>query len=198
VLLDTYPVGEPPARSVVEWVKRPESRLLRVAVINRIEGLHEALEPLPHLAFSDFSPGARPGESVNRVRSEDLTRLTYPDRSFDLVLTSETLEHVPDLSAALAEVGRVLVPGGRHIFTVPLLPNVRRTFARSVVRPDGMVEHLAPEIRHPGGDVGYPVFTEFGADLPDLLRWAGFEVGVAFWPPTEEDLSQVFVCRKPS
>jgi SAM-dependent methyltransferase len=194
VLLDTYPAGQ--ARSVVEWARRPEARSLRVAEINRIEGLHEALLGLPNLAFSDFAPGASPGKAIEGIRSEDLTRLTYPNRSFDLVLTSETLEHVPDLAAALAEVRRVLVSGGRHVFTVPLLPGVPQTYTRSVVRPDGLVEHRAPEIRHPGGDVGYPVFTEFGADLPDLLREAGFEVDVAFGPATEDDLAQVFVCRK--
>src|SRR5262249_51652729 len=149
-----------PSRSVVDWARGAEARALRVAEINRIEGLHEALRTLPDLAFSDFTLGAAPGEVVQGVRSEDLTRLTYPDASFDLVLTSETLEHVPDLGAALAETRRVLVPGGRHLFTIPLLPDVPQTFARSAVRSDGTVERRAPEIRHPGGDAGYPVFTE--------------------------------------
>ena len=92
-----------------------------------------------------------------------MTRLTYPDASFDLVLTSETLEHVPDLDAALAETRRVLAPGGRHVFTVPLLPGVPATYSRIRTGPDGAAVHLAPPICHPGGDVGYPVFTEFGA-----------------------------------
>jgi SAM-dependent methyltransferase len=196
VLLDTFPSGHIPERSVAAWVRRPGPRALRVAEINRIEGLHEAIRPLPHLAHSDFTPGAAPGARVNGVRCEDLTRLTYADDSFDLVLTSETLEHVPDLSRALAELHRVLRPGGRHIFTVPLLPGVPRTFARTVVAPDGSLVHRAPQICHPGGDVGYPVFTEFGADLPDLLRQAGFEVEVRFGPTTEDDLAQVFVCTK--
>lgn len=198
VLLDTYPVGSPPAPapSVAEWTRRPEARALRVAEINRIEGLHDALSGLPGLAASDFDPAVAPGELCNGVRSEDLTRLTYPDGAFDLILTSETLEHVPDLKKGLAEIRRVLAPSGRHIFTVPQLPGVTRTFARTVVEPDGSLRHPFPEIRHPGGDVGYPVFTEFGADLPDVLRDAGFEVEVRFGPTTEDDLAQVFVCRK--
>ena len=84
----------------------------------------------------------------------------------------------------MSEIRRVLVPGGRHIFTVPLLPGVAETFARAVLRPDGSLDHRATPICHPGGDVGYPVFTEFGADLPRILRKAGFEVDVHFGPTT--------------
>ncbi len=199
VLLDRYPVGDPPtpARSVRAWVDRPEVPSLRIAEINRVEGLHEALGRLPGLAYSEYREGAAPGSVVDGVRCEDLTRLTYADASFDIVLTSETLEHVPDLSAALGEIHRVLVPGGRHLFTVPLLPGVPTTFSRTLAGPDGRWIHVAPRICHPGGDVGYPVFTEFGADLPEVLRHAGFEVEVGFGPTTDDDLAQVFVCRRP-
>lgn len=194
-VLDLYPVGSPPApaRSLREWARHPESRCLRIAEINRIDGLHEAIAELPLLAYSDYR---EEGATADGARSEDLTRLTYADASFDLVLTSESLEHVPDLRKALGEIHRVLVPGGRHVFTVPLLPGVAKTFARAVLRADGMVEPRAIPIRHPGGDVGYPVFTEFGADLPEILDREGFEVEVRFGPTTEEDLGQVFVCRK--
>jgi SAM-dependent methyltransferase len=199
VVLGLYPVGNPPfpARSAVEWVGTSEARALRVAEINRIEGLHEALSGLPRLGFSDFVPGAAAGESVEGVCSEDLTRLSYADESFDLVLTSESLEHVPDLAAALAEIRRVLVPGGRHVFTVPVLPGVFRTYGRLRLRPDGSTEALAPEIRHPGGDVGYPVFTEIGTDFPEILRQAGFETEVVFGPVRDDDIAQVYIARKP-
>jgi SAM-dependent methyltransferase len=195
-----YPIGTPavPSDSLARWVESPETQPLRVAEINRIDGLLECLRRLPHFAASDYRPGAAPGAVVDGVRSEDLTRLTYPDACFDLVLTSETLEHVPDLDAALGEIRRVLVPGGRHVFTVPVLPGTERTFPRMVVRPDGSLEDRASRIAHPGGDWGYPVFTEFGADLPDRLRQAGFEVDVLFGPTREDDLAQVNVCRKPA
>ena len=198
VLLQTYPVGAPPhpARSVADWVRHPEARALRVAEINRIDGLHEVLRTLPHLAASDFSPGAAPGATAGGMRSEDLTRLTYPDGAFDLVLTSETLEHVPDLGAALGEIRRVLVPGGRHLFTVPRLPDVATTFARASLGKGGEVVHHATPICHPGGDTGYPVFNEFGADCLDLFRRAGFETTEVFGPVTADDLAQVYVCRK--
>jgi SAM-dependent methyltransferase len=198
VLLSLYPVGRPPAptRSLALWIDQPETQSLRVAEINKIDGLHEVLVRLPQFSWSDHHPGSKPGSIVGGVRCEDLTSLTYADASFDLVLTAETLEHVPNLDAALNEIRRVLVPGGRHIFTIPLLPGVDESFARSIVRPDGSIEDLAPRICHPGGDVGYTVFTEFGANLPVVFERAGFELKVFFGPNRAQDLAQVYVCRR--
>ena len=197
VLLEIYPVGSPPApaRSLGQWAMHSAIQALRIAEINLIDGVHDQLRKLPRVSFSDFAADSIAGTIEPNVRSEDLTRLSYGDAAFDLVLTSETLEHVPDLSAALRELRRVLACGGRHIFTIPLLPGVPRTFARSVVLPDGSIENRAVRICHPGGDVGYPVFTEFGADLPELLAQAGFEVEVFFGPPRMDDLAQVYVAR---
>ena len=168
-----------------------------MAEINRIDGLHDALITLRHFTASDHVEGAEPGTVIAGVRHEDLTGLSYPDASFDLILTSETLEHIPDLAAALAEIHRVLVPGGRHLFTIPLLPGVATTFPRARLGEDGSIINLAPPIRHPGGDTGWPVFTEFGADFPAILQSAGFEVTVHFGPPTNRDVAQVFDARKP-
>lgn len=188
VLLDLLD-SERKSNSVAHWVPSPSARALRVAEINRIDGLHAPLSLLPGLAFSDY------GDEPN-VHSEDLTQLSYPDAAFDLVLTSETLEHVPDLQKALSEIHRVLIPGGLHLFTIPMLPDVSRTFTRSTIRSDGTVEHHVPEIRHPGGDVGYPVFTEFGADFPAILEREGFEVRIHFGPVRDDDIAQVWETRK--
>ena len=75
-------------------------------------------------------------------------------------------------------------------------PGVEKTYARTVVRTDGTFDDIAPRICHPGGDAGYPVFTEFGADFVDLVAAAGFEVRVHFGPPTEHDLGQVYLWKK--
>ncbi len=49
----------------------------------------------------------------------DITAIPAPDGSFDAVLCSEVLEHVPDPVLALDEFARLLSPGGRLILTAP-------------------------------------------------------------------------------
>ncbi len=49
----------------------------------------------------------------------DATALPFPDATFDAVITSEVLEHIPDDVAALAELRRVVRRGGLVAVTVP-------------------------------------------------------------------------------
>jgi SAM-dependent methyltransferase len=51
--------------------------------------------------------------------SGDATRLPFPDGTFDRIIASEVMEHIPDDSAALDELVRVLRPGGTIAITVP-------------------------------------------------------------------------------
>jgi ubiquinone/menaquinone biosynthesis C-methylase UbiE len=52
----------------------------------------------------------------------DGQRLPLAGGAFDLVLCCETLEHLPDPAAALAEIRRVLRPGGALVASVPREP----------------------------------------------------------------------------
>ena len=49
----------------------------------------------------------------------DALHLPFPDGTFDRVICSEVLEHIPDDDAALAELSRVLAPNGTMAITVP-------------------------------------------------------------------------------
>jgi ubiquinone/menaquinone biosynthesis C-methylase UbiE len=61
-----------------------------------------------------LSPSAR-GSAVNA----SILKLPYPDATFDKVIASEILEHIPDDTDAMAELARVTKPGGTIAVTVP-------------------------------------------------------------------------------
>ena len=49
----------------------------------------------------------------------DATELEFPTGTFDAVLCSEVIEHIPDASRAIGEMFRVLRPGGRLVLSTP-------------------------------------------------------------------------------
>jgi SAM-dependent methyltransferase len=147
--------------SIASLVEDDGFRNLEIAEINAIGRMHPFLAPLPRLTYDEYP-------------EQDIQALSYTDASFDLVLTSETLEHVPDFRRALAETRRVLRPGGRHVFTVPVDPRLERTRSRDGLEP----------VHHGRGGGPFALVTrrndmlactDFGLDLPDILREHGFE-----------------------
>ena len=60
-----------------------------------------------------------PATNYGGVLRGDATRLPFPDNTFDCVVTSEVLEHIQNDVAAIAELHRVLKPGGSLAVTVP-------------------------------------------------------------------------------
>jgi malonyl-CoA O-methyltransferase len=61
---------------------------------------------------------AKPGAERVRFAAHDLTKpLPFADRSFDRVLSALVLEHIPDVRAFFAELGRVTRPEGRVVVT---------------------------------------------------------------------------------
>lgn len=91
----------------------------------------------------------------------DALRLPFAAGSFDVVVASEVLEHVPDDRGALAELVRVLRPGGRLAVTVPRAFPERICWALSRRYHD-----------RPGGHVR--IYR--GTDLRSLLSGAGLVV----------------------
>ncbi|MFT4125023.1 MAG: class I SAM-dependent methyltransferase [Gordonia sp. (in: high G+C Gram-positive bacteria)] len=66
-----------------------------------------------------IAEGQVPASAKARAEVGDALRLPYADNSFDVVLMSEILEHIPSDTAAMAEMVRVLRPGGLAAVTVP-------------------------------------------------------------------------------
>jgi ubiquinone/menaquinone biosynthesis C-methylase UbiE len=73
----------------------------------------------------------------------DAQRLPFDDGAFDAVLALLMLYHPPDRDAAVEEVGRVLVPGGRLYATAGSVDNAGTLFELMSSVADGPVEPLA-------------------------------------------------------
>jgi SAM-dependent methyltransferase len=108
------------------------------------------------------------GESRDGVICQNLERMTFDDGSFDLVVTSDVMEHVPDPRKAIAEISRVLRVGGAHIFSIPLRWPISAQSTQRARIVDGQIEHiLEPNYHRSGLDEPSLTFTDFGADLLD-------------------------------
>lgn len=89
----------------------------------------------------------------------DLQAIELPDASLDVVLCAHVLEHVPETDKALAELHRVIAPGGHLLLQVP----VQQATTAPPTEPEFHDDHT-------------PVFWRFGFDLTAALRAAGFQV----------------------
>jgi ubiquinone/menaquinone biosynthesis C-methylase UbiE len=92
----------------------------------------------------------------------DALDMPFPDASFDRVIASEVLEHIPDDTTAMREIVRVLKPGGLAAITVPSFLPERICWALS-------------EDYHttPGGHIR--IYTL--AELQAKLKASGLDVG---------------------
>ena len=164
--------------------------------------LHEQLSRNSRYTCSeDLGPEHAPGAIVNGIRNEDLQRTSFDDNSFDLVVSTEVFEHIPEPYAAHREVLRILKPGGRHIFTVPYVQKWQEDCVRAVIE-DGKLRHLmCPEYHYdPLRPDGVLVFTIFSPAMLGRLEQIGFAVKEL--PLAEPQLgilgkNVVFECQKP-
>jgi len=82
----------------------------------------QRIPPGWEITLTDLSPGmiaqarqnlAAEGEARFRFDVIDAQEIPYPDAAFDAVVANHMLYHVPDRPRALAEIRRVLKPGGQ-------------------------------------------------------------------------------------
>jgi SAM-dependent methyltransferase len=128
-------------------------RNLTLIEINPAKNLSRFLEVLPKHALHSFP-------------QLDMQEMSFPDSLIDVIIHSDTLEHVPDSKTALMECWRVLKPGGHLFYTVPIvigrLTRTRRGFPPSY--------HGKPGLKRDDCIVQ----TEYGADFWCEIFEAGF------------------------
>jgi SAM-dependent methyltransferase len=121
----------------------PDAAKFNTLELNEAGTLHGALSRMPHYVFGSYP-------------EVDMHDLPYPDDTFDLVVHSDTLEHLGNPIRALAECRRVLRKGGALCFTAPIIVN-RLSRSRTGLPPS---YHGAPGT----SPSDYVVHTEFGVD----------------------------------
>jgi GT2 family glycosyltransferase/SAM-dependent methyltransferase len=105
-------------------------------------------------SYRELAPRETVGADLNAEALEgqerethacDMRSLPFADGSFQSVISVHSIEHVPDPERVMAEVVRVLEPGGRAIFGTPN----RLTFGRpdEIIDPYHHVEYDAAELR---------------------------------------------------
>ncbi len=127
------------------------------------------------LTTSELLDGVEPGATRDGVLCQNVERLSFADASFDLCTSSEVFEHVEDDAAGFREVHRVLRPGGRFVFTVPLHDSAQ-TQERFALR-DGARVAVQPLAYHADRYRGATILVQrdYGRDLVERLRDAGFD-----------------------
>lgn len=120
-------------------------------------------------SYSHYFPDTPPGE-INKEfqsRCENLEALTFPDASFDLIISQDVMEHVFDPDAAFREIARVLKSGGAHIFTVPIVRKTEASRRRATLNENGEITyHLEAEYHgNPIDDQGSLVTMDWGYDI---------------------------------
>ena len=161
--------------------------------------LTSRLKDLPNYVQSYFWDEIEPGQLHNGIRCEDLRNLTFSDAVFDLIVSQEVFEHVFEPEKALAEIYRVLRPGGLHIFSIPVrYPIPDRSVNRASLFEGQVVNH-APATFHIAGDGSESlVVTEWGQDIIDAHAMAKLRLSIVrrSSPRIPDFHNATFVARK--
>lgn len=148
-----------------DFINYANEQNISIAEINSCGQLHGQLSRIDNLHYSEYQTGSE----SKKVPHEDIQELTYKDNSFDIVLHSETIEHIPDPNLAIHECRRVLKESGICIFTVPVIWN-RLTLQRIEIENSTNVKYLDSKSYHGYGREDCIVWWEFGRDLVENLK----------------------------
>ncbi len=153
---------------------------------------------------SQYYPNIPSGVTHNEIRCENIEDLSFEDKSIDIHITQDVLEHVFFPKKAFREIARTLRPGGMHIFTVPLILKNNPSRQCAFLLEDGTV-NIKGEPRYHGSPVssdGALVTWDWGYDICDHIALASGLFSTIIYIDAIDfgiraDLIEVIVTRKP-
>lgn len=136
------------------------------------------------------------------ITNQNLEKLAFPNDSFDIVITSDVMEHVRLDEIAHREIRRVLKPGGIYIFTVPHFRDRSTYFRVSVIDPDDpFSDKFLTEPEYHGDanseDGRALSYRSYGTDLDKALESLGFSIEYSKQDFPEIGImnTELFYCR---
>jgi hypothetical protein len=166
-------------RLMIEAGQLPSPRLIQAYLPEAVTPLAAALRDWlgEGVVASEYLPDPEDPRRA-QYRHEDLCALSFPDHSFDLLVSCEVFEHLYDLRTGLAECLRVLRPGGVLIATFPFAYGSRESRIKARHRGPDLPPEIFGEPEYHGNPVepeaGSLVYQVPGWDILDLLSDLGF------------------------
>src|SRR5258708_16975644 len=109
-----------------------------------------------------------------RLVAEDITTSRLPAGSFDFVLCSEVLEHIPDTAGVLVGIHRLLRPGGFVLLATPQGHSLME-LARKVAFLPGVISLVRKIYQEPVFETGH-INLQTDRGLKAALRANGFTI----------------------
>lgn len=187
VLCKTFDIDKP--YSMKKFMEKSKS--LNIFEAQARGPLNDHLTALKDYVCSEYYPDIQPGNYTrDKVRCEDLQKLTFNDETFDLVITQTVFEHILEPDLAWKEIARVLKPSGYHIFSIPFQNS---PITESRVKIDNGEEiFIKPKVYHKDGVRKSLVYTDFGLDLLDHLKDFGFSTKLYSADDLDSDYHKIY------
>jgi len=160
----------------------------------------EAKNYTPTQFYQGLKRGVKQGDFYN----EDLQCQTFDDEQFDLFVSLDVLEHIPEPHLAIKEIWRTLKVGGVMLCTFPVRRDVSKAMEYRVKQDSsGALQYVKEPVYHgnPINSKGALVTVDYGYDVHNYIAaCADFDVRVYRFDDRTHGVlggfTEVFYCKK--